>query len=267
LIVGDSSTHGKGTVQTVQSLKPWLQPGDATADERAALKFTIRKFYRASGASTQLKGVMPDIVLPSRWNYSKDIGEESLENPMPWDVVPSERFDKLSLVQPYLSDLLKRSNERLATNQDFVYVREDIEEFRKAQADKTISLNEKKRLQEKDELEARQKARDKELRARKESTEKVYELTLKQADLPGLPPPLQKTNSLAFNTSGTNVVVASKPHSSDPSGSDENEDADTEEKPPAVDANLNEAERILMDYLLLLPKQAPLLATQGASNH
>jgi carboxyl-terminal processing protease len=269
LIVGDSSTHGKGTVQTVQSLKPWLRPTDPDAEERAALKFTIRKFYRASGASTQLKGVMPDIVLPSRWNFSKDIGEASLENPLPWDIIPTARYDKVNMVQPYLSELLKRSNARIATNQDFVYVREDIEEFRKQQADKTISLNEKTRLKEKDESEARQKARDKELRARKESSEKVYELTLKQADLPGLPPPVQKTNSLAlkttFNISGTNAVTAVKPAPTDIMESPE--DVESEDKTPAVDANLNEAERILMDYLLLLSKQSPLFATQDSLKH
>lgn len=265
LIVGDSSTHGKGTVQTVQSLKPFLRPTAPDADEHAALKFTIKKFYRASGASTQLKGVLPDIVLPSRWNYSKDIGETSLENPLPWDTIPSAKYDKVNMVQPYLSELLKRSNERVATNQDFVYVRQDIEEFRKQQDDKSISLNEKLRLKEKDELEARQKARDKELLARKDPDEKVYELTLKQADLPGLPAPVQKTNSLAFkpnlNLTGTNATVAVKAPPTDVTESDE--DLEMEGKPPAVDANLNETEQILLDYLQLASKQNPLVATQG----
>ena len=74
-------------------------------------------------------------------------------------------------------------------------MREDIEQFKKHQADKTISLNEKQRLKEQDEAEARQKARDKERLARPEPPEKVYELTLKQAALPGLPPPVTKTNA------------------------------------------------------------------------
>jgi carboxyl-terminal processing protease len=81
LIVGDVSTHGKGTVQNLNSLRAFPGLNRATNDP-GALKITIRKFYRAGGASTQLKGVMPDIVLPSVLNYSKEIGEVALENPL-----------------------------------------------------------------------------------------------------------------------------------------------------------------------------------------
>ncbi len=269
LIVGDSSTHGKGTVQTVQNLRPLMRLSESDP-EPGALKFTIRKFYRASGASTQLKGVMPDIVLPSRLNYSKDVGEASLENPMPWDVIEGAKYDKVNLVQPYLSELMKRSNERVATNQDFVYVREDIEEYRKMQADKTFSLNEKLRLKENAEAEARQKARDKELRSRKEPDEKVYEITLKNADLPGLPPPVQKTNSLAAKTEitapGTNgvEVATAKPSTADVA--EPGQDAEADDKLLSFDwnvANLNEAERILMDYISLFPKHAPMIANKN----
>ena len=94
-----------------------------------------------------------------------------------------------------LGELLRRSNQRISTNQDFTYIREDIQQFRKTQADKTVSLNEKERLKEKEELDARQKARDKERLARKESDEKIYELTMRLAALPGLPPPVAKTNA------------------------------------------------------------------------
>ncbi|MBC8094410.1 MAG: carboxy terminal-processing peptidase [Akkermansiaceae bacterium] len=268
LIVGDSSTHGKGTVQTVQNLRPLMRLSE-TDPEPGALKFTIRKFYRASGASTQLKGVMPDIVLPSRLNYSKDIGEAALENPLPWDVIQGAKLEKLNLVQPYLAELMKRSSDRIATNQDFVYVREDIEEYRKAQADKTISLNEKQRLKENTDAEARQKVRDKELRARKDPEEKVYEITLKNADLPGLPPPVQKTNSLAAKTEiqapGTNDVETAVVKALEADIVEPGQDADAEEKLLAFDwnvANLTEAERILIDYLALFPKRSPMIADQ-----
>lgn len=254
IVVGDASTHGKGTVQTVQSLRPLMRLTESDP-EPGALKFTIRKFYRASGASTQLKGVIPDIVLPSRLNHSKDIGESALENPMPWDVIESAKYERLNRVQPYLAELMRRSNERVATNQDFVYIREDIEEYRKAQADKTISLNEKQRIKEQQEAEARQKARDKELRARKDSEEKVYEITLKQTDLPGLPPPLSKTNGVA-------KVETDLPSGEDAEG-DIAEAAD--EKLLTFDWNaayLQEAQRILADYLRLLDKNSPLIANQ-----
>lgn len=249
LIVGDSSTHGKGTVQTVTSLRPMMQLNDQEIDEPGALKFTIRKFYRASGASTQLKGVIPDVVLPSRWNESEDIGEGALDNPLGYDTIASASYEKLNLVQPYLSELLKRSTQRISTNQDFKYVHEDIEEFRKQQADKSVSLNEKTRLKEKEELESRQKARERELRARKQPDEKVYELTLKQADLPGLPEPVSSTNAVAQTGNSAAALLSVTAESGD----------DEDEKIPPLDAHLRETERILMDYVGLLPKDAALI--------
>src|SRR6185436_6689559 len=108
--------------------------------------------------------------------------------------VPRAPYQKQNNVMPVLADLLQRSTQRIGTNQDYAYIREDIELFRKNQQDKTISLNEKQRLKEKDEADARQKARDKERLARKEADHKIYELALKQVDLPGLPPPVEKTN-------------------------------------------------------------------------
>ena len=110
----------------------------ATADrsltnDPGALKLTIKKFFRPSGASTQLKGVVPDIILPSVANESKDIGESALDNPLPHGTPsPSAKFDHFNLVEPYLPDLRKRSAERVAADKEFAYVREDIELFKKA---------------------------------------------------------------------------------------------------------------------------------------
>lgn len=163
LIVGDSSTHGKGTVQSVNPLRGYIDapPYVLATNDPGAVKMTIKKFYRASGASTQKRGVTPDVVLPSLANESKDIGESALDNPLEWDTIPSARYDKLNLVEPYLPELRKRSAERISTDRDFAYLQQDIELFKKQQADKTISLNEKERLKEKEDIEARIKARDK----------------------------------------------------------------------------------------------------------
>jgi hypothetical protein len=139
-------------------------------------------------------------------------------------------------------------------------VREDIEQFKKLQADKTYSLNERKRLKEQEEAEARQKARDKERLARNDPPERVYVLTLKEAALPGLPPPVTKTNTAllklsapsgsGLSGSGTNAAVAAAGATPGADGSDEAE----AEKPAATDAPLTEAEHILVDYLSVLPK-------------
>ncbi len=253
VIVGDVSTHGKGTVQSVNQLRPRIRAADRSlTNDPGALKMTIKKFFRPSGGSTQLKGVSPDIILPSVANESKDIGESALDNPLPWDTIPRAQYDHFNLVEPYLPELRRRSADRVAADKDFTYVREDIEQFKKHQADKTISLNEKQRLKEQEEAEARQKARDKERLARPDPQEKVYEITLKQADLPGLPPPVAKTNAaaakLTLPTGGaTNSAVAAAPGADDPDGAEA-------EKAPVPDATLQEAERILVDYLFVLPK-------------
>jgi len=253
VIVGDQSTHGKGTVQNLNELERWV----ASTYDPGQLKVTIRKFYRASGASTQKKGVFPDIVLPSIYNHSEDIGEAALDTALPWDEIASAKYDKLDLVEPYLGELLQRSSTRTATNQDFVYIREDIEQFRKTQTDKTVSLNEAQRLMEKEEAEARQKARDQERLARKEADKKIYELALKQVDLPGLPPPVQKTNAVTAQVSsasgfGTNSASVASQSVVPATRLD---DDDTEPPVPAVDAALEEAERILTDYIRLLDKK------------
>jgi carboxyl-terminal processing protease len=261
LIVGDRSTHGKGTVQSVNQLRPFMHLVDASlTNDPGALKLTIKKFYRPSGASTQKRGVVPDIILPSLANESKDIGESALDNPLPWDEIPSAKFDHLNLVDPYLAELRKRSEERIAADKEYAYIREDIELFRKHQADKTVSLNEQVRLKENADQDARNKARENERRARPEPPEKVYELTLKQVDEPGLPKPVPWTNGTLASISahslagsagaGTNSAAAA---TAKPAADDDLDDP-TEGPPPASDAPLSEAEHILVDYLSLLPK-------------
>jgi carboxyl-terminal processing protease len=252
LVVGNISTFGKGTVQNLNPLRPFVWPATATAtNDPGTVKITIRKFYRISGASTQLKGVMSDIVLPDVLNYSALFGESSLENPLPWDVIPSVNYDKLNLVQPYLDQLRQYSAARLATNQDFSYVRQDIDEFMKRQADMTASLNERERVEERQTADARQKQRDTERAARKARDAKIYELTVKGADDPGLPAPLGTTNNvtadhlpaippaLASDTS-TNTTVTAEPSGNDPM--------------------LDETERILEDYIPLLSSNKLLIA-------
>ena len=253
LLVGDISTFGKGTVQNLNPLRPFVWPATATAtNDPGTVKITIRKFYRVSGASTQLKGVMPDIVLPDVWNYSTQFGESSLENPLPWDVIPSVNYAKLNLVQPYLGDLRLRSAARLATNLDFIYIRQDIDEFLKRQTDKTASLNERECLEERQTADARQQARDAERAARKVPNVKIYELTVENSGEPGLPPPLGETNNVTAkhlpagplpepgaSTTTTTTVVA---------------------EPSGVDPLLDETKRILEDYISLLSSNQILIA-------
>jgi carboxyl-terminal processing protease len=172
-------------------------------------------------------------------NNYRELGEVSLENPLPWDEIPGAKYEKLNLIQPLLLELRKRSGGRVAADKDFVYLQEDIETYKKYLADKSVSLNEAARLKEIKENEERIEARKKERKARHEPEEKLYELTLKQVDLPGLPQPLAKTNDLSKAESSKNPVASE----------DDGETA-VEDK-IAVDITLKEAKRILLDLIAL----------------
>jgi carboxyl-terminal processing protease len=258
LVVGDVSTFGKGTVQNLNPLRPFVGPASPSAtNDPGTVKITIRKFYRVSGASTQLKGVMPDIVLPGVLNYSTHFGESSLQNPLPWDVISPTNYAKLNLVQPYLADLRLRSATRLATNQDFIYVRQDIDEYLKKQSDKTASINERERLEELREADARQKERDAERAARKVPDVKIYELTVKNAVEPGLPPPLGETNIVAESSLPADPIAATP--GAQTNGSQTPITVPTP-KPPSVDPMLDETKRILADYISILSASQVLIA-------
>lgn len=185
LIVGDTSTFGKGTVQTIVSLASIMDRNHlGHAVDPGALKVTIRKFYRPSGASTQLRGVASDIVLPSPTDES-DVNESSLKDPLPWDTVPAAEFTPLDLVQPYLSILRAESFRRISHEKDFGYLRDEIAELKKSQAKKTVSLNEAERRKELAEDKARQANFDKEAAAENPKVP-TYDITLEAARQPGL---------------------------------------------------------------------------------
>lgn len=281
VVVGDASTHGKGTVQAPSLLRNFMRPSVTLTQDPGLLKYTISKFYRANGESTQLKGVVPDIILPSVLNVSKDIGESALDNPLPWDTIESAKFDKLDWVGPYLEELRKRSAARVATSPDFAYVQEDIERFLKSQEDRTISLNEQARLREKEELEARRKAREKERLARKTPDIPVRELTLTDVDKPGLPAPVARAAQPGPGTTsgggGARVGVEGA-STAGPEGAGDGQaergpaDAgeeglfDPEETTPvAYDFVLREAEMILLDYLQLWSRERALTAGKAAA--
>jgi len=91
VIVGDHSTFGKGTVQTVLPIAGFTSLLGSRSDDDGALKLTIQKFYRVAGGSTQLKGVTSDIVLPSLTDLP-EFAEGALKNCLPYDEVPKARF-------------------------------------------------------------------------------------------------------------------------------------------------------------------------------
>jgi carboxyl-terminal processing protease len=241
LIVGDHSTFGKGTVQTMQPLLTYLDLKHLkhNTNDPGELKVTIKKFYRAGGVSTQLQGVLSDIELPSI-NNAADVGERSLPNAMPCDAVTSaDHLEQLqlNLVKPYLAELQARSHQRVEKDTDFNYVREDIEEYRKEQADKSLSLNLAERMATLKTDNARAEARKTARLSRKKTDEKIYEITLKNLDLPDLQPLAAKTNDLPITKA-------------QPALDDDEMPAEDQVSDPTLD----ETKRILADYIELLKK-------------
>ncbi|MBI3416495.1 MAG: carboxy terminal-processing peptidase [Verrucomicrobia bacterium] len=266
IVVGDQSTHGKGTVQTLQSLNPWIKNG--LVADAGQLKFTIQKFYRIAGGTTQKYGVTPDLVLPSATDYM-ELGEALLPNCLEADSTPPQTYEHFGRVKPYLAELDKRSKERIARNVDFTYVNEDIEQLKKQRADKTVSLNEAKRVQEKKEQKAKLEARKEERKKRPATGEQVFDLTLEMVDknLP-LQPVLAKgkdgegsaaTNStpkVAASDKGKPDVLVAANDAKDPATQDaDGEDAaDAVDTTPAIDVHLNEGLNITGDYLAAMEK-------------
>lgn len=251
VVVGDVSTHGKGTVQTLLGLNQFVR----TTNDLGTLKITIRKFYRASGSSTQRKGIVPDIILPSVNNHA-EVGEASMPNALPWDTVPTAKFEPVNIVPPVLPELRKRSELRVTADKDFTFVREEIERFKKVREEKTVSMNEEERWKEKKENEARAEARKKDLKARPQPNYKTYEITLKNADSPGL---TLATNGVAKgNVAHTKLETKVKETASATStnGIAKAEDEAKEDDMPTVDFTLEEGRRILQDLIGLTSKDA-----------
>ena len=120
VVIGDTSTHGKGSVQTVLEMKN-LVPQLARAPEKSgAAKFTVQKYYLPNGSSTQLKGVVPDIVLPSIDEYLPRIKapkeDEDLE-----DALTTDEEDSYGKVDVHLRESLRVLNDAVALGENRQY--------------------------------------------------------------------------------------------------------------------------------------------------
>ncbi len=157
IIIGDDSTHGKGTVQNIFNLRRFLVPPVPESVKTGAVRLTIQKFYLPSGASTQLKGVVPDIILDDYEDYIP-IGESDLPHALPWDEIPSSFYDGAPIPPSVLGPLKAMSLERQKTMPEFAYLQKSLNWFKEKQAQKLVSLNLATREKEKVEDEAFRKA-------------------------------------------------------------------------------------------------------------
>jgi len=240
IIVGDQSTHGKGTVQTLIPLDPQMPIGFPTDPGAGNLKMTVQKFYRVAGGSTQQKGVVPDIVLPSMLDaYDSILGEMALPYYLPYDTVPAVPFDYLNLTSPYLAALKANSAARIVASPDFGYLRQDITFYKKKVEVSTVSLNEAVRLKEQADLKVLDAQRKKDLLARKSSRDTMLDLTL---------------DMVAQNQAAAPPVVKKPKIDSADSDSDSDTDADLDSaiNNPTDDPQLDESVDIMSDYTQML---------------
>ncbi len=139
LVVG-SQTFGKGTVQAVRPLN------------HGQLKITQSKFYRVSGGSTQHKGVIPDIEIPSRIDKTR-IGEDALDHALPWDqidAVPHTRYFDFSGI---IENLRKRHENRFDSSPEFSLLQQEINFLKEQRQRKAVSLNLNERTAQQEQIE------------------------------------------------------------------------------------------------------------------
>jgi len=130
IIVGSKHTHGKGTVQAVLDLDDNLPFRNMEQFKPlGALKITVQKFYRVSGGSTQYRGIVPDIILPDRFEAVKS-GEQYIDYSLPWDTIQSSDYKPLAAHLPLLR-LQQDSSQRVTSDPEMQRITKQAEEARK----------------------------------------------------------------------------------------------------------------------------------------
>jgi len=188
VVVGESSSFGKGTVQQPMDIGRML-PLFAERSRAGFLKVTIQKFYRPSGSSTQMDGVVPQLVLPSLMD-AMEVGEAYLEHPLPHDRIrPAADFKPLDALGLFVPRLMELSQERVNQSKDFSYVIEDVIKAKERLKLNTLSLNRIVREKDLAESNTLQKERNAERRKRfatlvenDKKTMKFYKVTLDELE-------------------------------------------------------------------------------------
>lgn len=140
LIIGDTS-YGKGTVQ--QS-RPLTRLYDLVGDDLGSIHYTIAKFYRINGGSTQLRGVTPDIMLPSLIDDS-ELGERTEPNALGWDKIRTASYEKYSDPERYVNTLNSLHQKRIENDPVFGVINSEKERYLKLKNSKALPINYEKR--------------------------------------------------------------------------------------------------------------------------
>ncbi|MBC7415794.1 MAG: carboxy terminal-processing peptidase [Herminiimonas sp.] len=155
VVIGETS-FGKGTVQTLVNLDKLIKSDKPRFGE---LKMTVAQFFRVNGGTTQLRGVVPDISLPSTTDRD-EFGESSYGNALPWAQIPAITYRPAGDLTELLPMLKIRHDTRIGQDKEFAYLLEDIAEVQAKRKGNVISLNEAVRRKERDTQDARTKLRE-----------------------------------------------------------------------------------------------------------
>ena len=128
IIVGSTTTFGKGTVQRFIDLDRAVENSYNSIKPLGSVKLTTQKFYRIDGTTTQLKGVEPDIVLPDRYAYI-DRGEKEHEYPMEWDEIEPAIYKTTGHLK-HLKTIKKQSEARVKSNKTFQLIAQSAKELK-----------------------------------------------------------------------------------------------------------------------------------------
>jgi len=160
-VVIGQQTYGKGTVQNLYPLDRYA-PGD---DPRfGQLTLTIGKYYRVTGESTQHRGVIPDIVVPSPVDFHM-VGESARETALPWDQIRPTTYTPQGELGGVIEFIADEHQQRRATNPDFVFLMQDIEALEEQRERDAVSLNLEMRREERRQFDAERLLRENERRA------------------------------------------------------------------------------------------------------
>jgi carboxyl-terminal processing protease len=174
IVIGDHSTHGKGTVQQLFDLGNALVRIRETPN-MGALKITIQQFYRPGGDSTQNRGVVSDVELPSL-TTQLDVGEADLDYALKFSQVDPLPHDNFHMVNSKMVDALKqRSANRIANSDFFKKVTREIGKYKEMKEKKTVTLNKDKFLKEREELD-NDKEQEKMFDSMSDPSRPVYDL-------------------------------------------------------------------------------------------
>ena len=156
VVIGEQS-YGKGTVQSVVNLDELAKKEEPELGE---IKMTIAEFFRINGGSTQLRGVTPDISMPTMTN-PEDFGESSYDNALPWTQIQPASYVPIGNLAPIVPKMAAQHEDRINKDQDFGYLREDILEINAQRKKNLITLNEAERRKDRAAQEAKAKSREK----------------------------------------------------------------------------------------------------------